>query len=77
MNNTMTPYQAWQDFYEWYHGSEAWHGLIEDNRQYLRKTNRDVVTENCGVARIRRALDKYAQGRYVFQEAGFCRADGV
>lgn len=38
------------------------------------KINRDVTAENCGVARIKKALDKYAPGRYVFQEAGFCKA---
>ena len=74
MQDTMTPYQAWQDFYEWYHGSEGWRDLSEDNRQYLRKTNRDVSAENCGVARIKTAIYKYAPGRYVFQEAGFCKA---
>jgi hypothetical protein len=71
--NTLTPYAAWHDFYEWFHGSENWKAETENNREYLRKTNRDVIAENCGVARIRRALDKYAPGRYVFQEAGFCR----
>jgi len=74
MQDTMTPYQACQDFYELYHGSEDWRDMSEDNRQYLRKTNRDVSAENCGVARIKTALDKYAPGRYVFQEAGFCKA---
>lgn len=64
----MTPFQAWKDFYEWYHDSEAWHSLSEDNRQYLRKTNRDVIAENCGHQRIRNALENYAEGRYLFQQ---------
>lgn len=64
----MTPYQAWKDFYEWYHGSEKWRGLSEDNRQYLRKTHRDVAAENCGAQRIKTALERYAPGRYCFQQ---------
>jgi hypothetical protein len=69
--NILTPSAAWNDFYSHFHGSEDWHSLSEDNRQYLRKTNRDVTAENCGVSRIKNALDKYAQGKYVFHEAGF------
>lgn len=69
--NILTPSAAWHDFYSRFHGSEDWHSLSEDNRQYLRKTNRDVAAENCGVARIKNALDKYEPGRYVFHEAGF------
>lgn len=70
MNEEMlSPAQAWEDFYSWIRSEEnkaKWQSITRVEKQYLDKTNRAVMTGNAGTAWVKKALEKYAPGRYKF-----------
>jgi len=67
----LTSEQAWESFYDAIKKSEEWEGITEEERQYLRKTNRDILAGNCGSARLNKLFQKYAPGTYELSERWF------
>jgi len=62
---TLTPEQAWQDFWTWIKQQPRWSTISRKERQYLDKTNRAVLSGKAGTARISAAFNEYAPGRYL------------
>ena len=64
-NKTMTPEEAWRDFWVWVKQQPEWANKSRKDRQYLDKTNRAVISGTAGAERINNALQSHAPGRYV------------
>jgi len=66
---TLTPYEAWRDFWAIKKTLPAWQAATIDEKKYLDKTNRQVRNGIVRAARIKKALETYAPGVYQYHEA--------
>jgi hypothetical protein len=75
---TLTPVEAWDNFWLWLRGQPKWQDLTREEKNELYKASRARKIGkpyNLGPARIRHLLDKHAPGRYEFREVVIVHED--
>ena len=71
----LKPSDAWKDFFEWIRAVDLWSHITEDERQYLRKTNRAAKAGMARAGRLNNLFTKYAPGRYKLNQATFTKTE--
>lgn len=66
MQKHLTPAEAWNIFWVWIKQQPKWRTMSRSEKQYLDKTNRAVISGKAKALRIKKALDEYADGCFVF-----------
>lgn len=76
MDQHLTPAEAWNVFWVWIKQHPNWRTMSRKEKQYLDKTNRAVLNGDAKALRIKRILEEYAEGCFVFHpgEPYFIRA---
>lgn len=72
MEKTLTPLEAWADFYQWAKTQDFWKSLSKSEKHRLYDAQADSLGsrgQGLGSARIKNLLLKYAPGRYEFRES--------
>lgn len=75
MEKTLSPSEAWADFYAWIKAPERWQALSDSERNRLITADRDSKGERkrtsgsaygLGIERLESILGQFAPGRYTF-----------
>ncbi len=67
MDKTLTPSEAWTDFFNWIKTSEKWSDISRQDRQYMYVADSHFKHGKLGAKRIQTILTKHAPERYEFR----------
>lgn len=68
MSKTLTPPEAWANFWEFIRRPELWANLERKERQYLYKTGRQMQTGEVGPRRLVAIFERHRPGYYKLTE---------
>ena len=68
MTRTLTPPEAWQDFWEYVISHDVWKDIPRKERQYLYKTGKAMKQGKVGARRLVSVFETYRPNHYILKE---------